>query len=124
MLSFLTSTGGKILGGLLLAVMLGGGLTVAITRHDEAVLAKAQVSEDKAIAAAQAAATAHEIAALQAQQVALTSAAQAEATLKEKTHAAPLTQACVSSPAVRALLNGLRSNGSANGAGTKPSGSK
>ena len=54
MLSFLTSTGGKILGGLLLTVMLGGGLTVALKEHDKAVLSEAQVSEDKAIAAAQA----------------------------------------------------------------------
>lgn len=121
MLSFFTSLGGKILGGLLLTVVLGGGLTVAVRSHDKAVLAVAQVSQDKAIQAAQAVAATHELKALQDQETALRSAAATSAALKVETHAAPRTVACAASPAVRALLGGLRASGP-NGSGTRTSG--
>lgn len=124
MIDFFTGLGGKLLGGLLLAVLLGGGLTVAVREHDQRVLALAQVSQDKAIQAAQAAASTHEIQALQSQEATLRADADISAALKVQTHAAPRTVACAASPAVNAWLNGLRSNSGANGSGARPTGSR
>ncbi len=124
MLNFLTGIGGKVLMALSLVGMLSAGLAVALKDHDKAVLAIAQVSQDKAIASAQAAAVAHEFQAIQDQQAQFLNQEAADAALKVKTHAAPTTNVCLSSPAVNALLSGLRGNVGANGARTKSSGSR
>lgn len=117
MLDFITSTGGKLIGGLLLAFLLSGGLMWAIHRHDVGVLASAQVSSDRAIAAANAANARLTTAALEAQATTIRAQSANSASIREKTHAAPVTTACVTSPAVRALIGGLQHN--SNGASAK-----
>lgn len=122
MLSFFTGIWGKVVGVLALLTVLGSLGAVALRTHDKGVLAMAQVSQDKAISAARQQATDHEIQALQDQQVRLTTAAAASVALKAKTHAAVRSTSCLSSPAVNALLNGVRSDFGPNGPGSRTSG--
>ena len=97
MIAFLMGPLGKLAGIAMLALALLAGVTWAVHEHDAKVLAAAR-AENRA----------HEIAALEAQssdhakQLALLNS------LKRKTHAAPPSNACASSPAVRALLDGVR----------------
>ena len=115
-LSLVFSKGGMIAMGVIAALIAGG---LWLHHHDNAVRAAMQTSADKAIAAQQAVDAEHEKVAI----AAVASDAQKRAvvftSIKDKTHAAPVTSACANSPAVAALLNGLRN---ANSAGTKATG--
>ena len=87
----------KIGGALLLAVAVFTAGAWALHEHDAHV-----------IAAAQAADRAHEIAALEAQSSDHQKQLAQLNSLKRKTHSAPTGNGCASSPAVRALLDGVR----------------
>jgi hypothetical protein len=82
-----------------------------------------QASADKVIATAQAADAAHEVAALSAQAIDNAASISRLQSIREKTHAAPVTTGCASSPAVSALLDGLRDSHS-NHPGTTATGSR
>lgn len=97
MLAFLTPIGLKLIAGALLVLALVGTGAYLLHAHDARVLA-----------AAQAASRAHEIAALEAQSSDHAKQLATLNTLKQRTHAAPSGAACASSPAVRALLDGVR----------------
>lgn len=119
MLAFLTSPLSKIIAVLVLLSGLAYAGSVVVHNHDNAVRAVMQASADKTIAAAQEVAHAHEVAALQAQASDDAARAAASQDLWKKTHAYGTTQTCLNSPAVRALLDGLRGNAeSADGART------
>ena len=110
MFAFLATPLAKI-GGI--ALLLFGILSFAglwLHNHDNAVRAEMQASADKAIAAAQEVARAHERAALEAQARDDAVRAASSMELWKRTHAVGTTKACVNSPAVRALLDGLRAN--------------
>ena len=111
--SLLFSKGGMIAMAVVAALIAGG---LWLHHHDNSVRAAMQARADKAIAAQQAVDAEHEKAAI----AAVASDAQKRAvvftSIKDQTHAAPATSACATSPAVRALLNGLRNTDSA---GTK-----
>ena len=107
MIAFLLSPLGKIAGiAALVATLLGAG-AIALHVHDNGVRAEMQAQADKAIAAAQEAAQAHEIAALQEQAAHDQARVAASEALRNKTHAAPPSAACIGSAPVRALHDGL-----------------
>jgi hypothetical protein len=93
---------GAVVAGLLLA----GALW--LHRHDDAVRAAMQASADKAIAAQQAVDHQHEVDALAAVAADAATRANISSALRSKIHALPSTSACAGSPAVGALLDGLR----------------
>ncbi len=109
MLGLLVGPVGKILGigALIVALFVAGGILVHA--HDNKVRAVMQASADRAIAEAQEQARAHEVAALQAQAKDDAARAASSQDLWKKTHVYASSQACIKSPAVRALLDGLRS---------------
>src|SRR4051794_26285662 len=108
MFALLAGPVGKILGvvALIAALAVAGGIVVR--SHDNKVRAAMQASADRAIAEAQEQARAHEVAALQAQAKDDAARAASSQDLWKKTHVYASSQACVKSPAVRALLDGLR----------------
>jgi len=106
-IAFITSPLGKLaaIAALLLA-LLGAG-AVWLHAHDNAVRAAWQAQADKAIAAAQEAAHAHEVAALEAQAAHDKARVAASEALRKQTHDVPPSAACVGSAPVRALHDGL-----------------
>lgn len=115
MLSLITSvwsgvTGlwGKLMLGMGLALAIGTGAVWLLHQHDNGVLAKAQVSQDRAIAAAVAVANVKAQTALEAAVAQATARATTTAQIKEKINAQPVTSACVSSPAIKSLLSSVR----------------
>ena len=98
MLALLTSgLGAKLIGAVALCLAIFTAGAWALHEHDAHV-----------IAAAQAANRAHEIAALEAQSSDHQKQLAQLNSLKRKTHSAPTGNGCASSPAVRALLDGVR----------------
>ena len=97
MIALLMGPLGKLVGIAALCFTLAAAAAVALHAHDAHVLA-----------AAQAANRAHEIAALEAQSSDHQKQLAQLNLLKGKTHAAAPSSACAHSPAVGALLDGLR----------------
>lgn len=112
MIAFLLSPLGKVAAVAALVVALLGAGALWLHAHDNGVRAAMQAEADKAIAAAQEAAQAHEIAALQAQAAHDQARVAASEALRNKTHAAPPSAACVGSAPIRALHDGLLPSGS------------
>jgi hypothetical protein len=121
-LTLLFSKAGMIAMAVIAAIAVGA---FWLHSHDNAVRAAMQADANKAIAAAQAADAEHEKVAVAAVASDATKRAVIYTTIKETTHAAPVTSACANSPAVSALLDGLRhSNGSGAPAPGRPVASK
>lgn len=108
MIAFLISPLGKLLGVALLVASLAGACAMWLHAHDSLIVAQRQAAADKAIAAATIEDQARMIAALQAQATKDAELVRQTDALRSKTHSVPTTSACLGSPAVRALIDGLR----------------
>lgn len=87
----------------------------ALHQHDARVVAE-QRADAQALAISQMQADhARAVAALETRAAEAEARAEASATIRSAIHAAPVTSACASSPAVRAALDGLRGRAGANG---------
>jgi hypothetical protein len=108
MLALLTSAAGRYIGYAALAVSLAGGAAWILHTHDARVRAEQQIAIDAVTAGEVAWQHAATVAALE--QTAADAQARATALEQIRTaiHAAPITTSCAGSPAIRALLDGLR----------------
>ena|ERR1700722_3513550 len=103
-----TGLWGKLMLGMGLALALGAGAMALLHAHDNMVLAKAQVSQDRAIAAAVATANAKAQTALETAVAEATARTAQHDTIESKINAQPQTSACVNSPAIKSMLDGVR----------------
>lgn len=115
LVSWISGSAGKYLGYAALAGCIVTGSAWLLHEHDLGVRAQQQVAIDKADAEAVAQDHAREVAALEATAAEAQRRASILEQLKVQIHAAPSSNACIASPAIRILLDGLRSTG--NGAG-------
>lgn len=108
MIAALMKLAGGYVGYAALAVSLAGGAAWMLHTHDQRVLAEAQTAIDAATSTELARQHAATLAALEQ------SAAEAQARaatfeqIKAAIHAQPITKVCAASPAVRAVIDGLR----------------
>lgn len=122
----LLGSGGSIVAVLVLLSGMGGAAALVVHEHDARIVAEVASKQAAAVAQEQRAETDREIADLTTAKNTAIARLTALASLKEQINAAPKTTTCTAAPAVRALLNGLRSragSGNAGPAGKAPANS-
>lgn len=116
LVSWITGAAGQYLGYAALAGCVAAGGAWLLHEHDLGVKAQQQVAIDTANAAALAQDHVREVAALEATAAEAQRRASILEQLKVQIHALPPTTACVASPVIRLMLDGLRRTGSGSGA--------